>query len=134
MKKSIQNLMLTACVFIFACLSMNASETKTVKFDDAHYPISGIHKKLDLKCTDCHRENKPEEYSSITYDSCFACHKSPESVAERTSHLGHINNIHNSPHWGLELSCDNCHKSHKEPVNMCLQCHGQKTLKNLIVK
>ena len=39
-------------------------------FDSKHFPIYGIHKKLDLSCTDCHLEENPKEYS--IYDKYVA--------------------------------------------------------------
>lgn len=103
------------------------------KFTAKNYPIEGIHKKLGLSCTDCHSESKPEEYSSAALNTCLNCHESNEKLKERTGHLGHTNNVHQSPHFE-SLACDVCHKSHKPSQNLCVQCHGQKTMKQLIVK
>ncbi|WP_052433500.1 cytochrome c3 family protein [Sulfurospirillum arsenophilum] len=106
------------------------------KFTAQNYPVEGIHKKLGLTCTDCHRENKPEAYSSEMLGSCLKCHDSYEKIKERTGHLGHNNNVHQSPHFE-NLACDVCHKSHSKPLsnsNLCVQCHGQNTMKQLLVK
>lgn len=102
-------------------------------FSDKAFKITGIHKKLDLKCTDCHKEAKPQQYSSQMYESCLECHGSYTKLAEATGALGHNDNIHASPHYEA-LACDTCHKSHKPSVNMCVRCHTQDSLKSLVVK
>lgn len=106
------------------------------KFTAQNYPLDGIHKKLGLSCVDCHNETKPEEYSSEMLGSCLKCHGSYETIKERTAHWGHNNNVHQSPHFE-NLACDVCHKSHSKSAsnsNLCVQCHGQKTMKQLLVK
>lgn len=106
------------------------------KFTAQNYPLDGIHKKLGLSCVDCHNETKPEEYSSEMLGSCLKCHGNYETIKERTAHWGHNNNVHQSPHFE-NLACDVCHKSHSKPAsnsNLCVQCHGQKTMKQLLVK
>ncbi|WP_278917423.1 cytochrome c3 family protein [Helicobacter pullorum] len=111
-------------------------------FDSKHFPIYGIHKKLDLSCTDCHLEENPKEYSSAMNQSCKNCHGGYDKLADYTSGLGHNNNIHQSPHYE-SLDCDVCHKSHidisntpkdKLPKNLCASCHGQETMQNLIAR
>lgn len=103
------------------------------KFTAQNYPIDGIHKKLGLSCTDCHTGNKVEEYSNEMLNTCLKCHDSYEKIKERTGHLGHNNNVHQSPHFE-NLACDVCHKSHQPSSNLCVQCHGQNTMKQLRVK
>lgn len=102
-------------------------------FSEKAFPIKGIHKKLSLNCKDCHKESKPEQYSSAMNSSCLQCHISYKKLAEATGALGHNDNIHANPHYE-SLDCDTCHKAHKPTVNMCVRCHTQDSLKNLIVK
>ncbi len=109
------------------------TENKVVALDKNNYPINGIHKTLNLACTDCHLEKNESDYSSAMSTSCFNCHGSYEKLKEATGHLGHNNNIHAAPHFG-SLDCDMCHKAHKPTVNFCVSCHGQETMKSLIVK
>lgn len=103
------------------------------KTTSSQYAIDGIHKKLNLGCKECHSESKEEDYSNAMKETCFKCHESYEKLKERTGHLGHTNNVHASPHF-TNIDCDICHKSHKPSQNLCLQCHGQQTMKQLIVK
>lgn len=102
-------------------------------FSPKAFPIDGVHKKLALKCTDCHKEANEKDYSSAMNGSCLTCHGSYAKLGEATSHLGHNDNIHANPHYE-SLDCDTCHKSHKPSVNMCLHCHTQDSMKSLIVK
>ena len=112
-------------------------------FDKEHFPIYGIHKKLELTCTDCHLEKNPQDYSSAMNRSCEKCHGDSKTLADYTSGLGHNNNIHQSPHYE-SLDCDICHKSHTdvsavENPNtrqkvLCAQCHGQESMQKLIAR
>lgn len=113
------------------------------EFDETHFPIYGIHKRLGLSCVDCHFEKEPKDYSSAMNISCKKCHGGNDKLADYTSGLGHNNNIHKSPHYEA-LDCDICHKSHidtnalKDPNKqnkiLCASCHGQKVMQNLIAK
>lgn len=133
-------------IILFSCFTTSlivASESNSLKqfpimpkndtYTIQNYPMDGIHKKLGLSCTDCHSESKGEDYSNAMLKTCLQCHESYEKVKERTGHLGHNNNIHQSPHFE-DLACDVCHKTHKPSQNLCVQCHGQQTMKKLIVK
>lgn len=119
--------------FVFERMLKNSHGEITKDFSESAFAIQGIHKKLNLVCSDCHKDQKQEQFSSEMKDSCLSCHKSYEKIAEATGHLGHDDNIHKSPHYE-SLSCDTCHKAHKPSVNMCLRCHTQDSMKNLIVK
>lgn len=102
-------------------------------FSEHRFKITGIHKKLGLKCSNCHLEKDPSQYSSAMNKSCRACHGSQEKLIEATGALGHNDNIHAGPHYE-NLDCDNCHKAHSKPVNMCIRCHTQNSMKKLVVK
>ncbi|MBR8465980.1 cytochrome c3 family protein [Campylobacter sp. faydin G-140] len=102
-------------------------------FSKETFAIKGIHQKLGLDCTDCHKEPDEKMYSSAMNNSCLECHGSYAKLGERTGALGHNDNIHASPHFEA-LDCDTCHKSHKPSVNMCLRCHTQDSIKNLEVR
>lgn len=140
--KRLTNVIITV-LFMFCTASWIVAAENTLpltpiseKFTAQNYPLDGIHKKLGLTCTDCHSESKPEAYSSEMLGSCLKCHGNYETIKERTAHLGHNNNVHQSPHFE-NLACDVCHKSHSKPTsnsNLCVQCHGQKTMKQLFVK
>ncbi|MFV0480660.1 MAG: cytochrome c3 family protein [Campylobacteraceae bacterium] len=135
-------IVLTTLIMVsFGAFIINANQVEVSKtvmsskiINDADYPLNGIHKKLDLTCTDCHKEEKKEDYSNAMYGSCFSCHGTPAKLTESTGYLGHTNNIHDSPHWGNQIACDTCHKAHKPTQNLCLQCHEQNVMKNLFVK
>ncbi len=121
--------------FIYAAFMMISSQLIAQdSINDQKYPISGIHNKLGLACADCHKEKNKAEYSNSVNKGCSSCHGKPEEIADKTGHLGHLNNIHNSPHWGNEINCNMCHKAHKPTQNLCLQCHEQDAMKRLIVK
>ncbi|PAF44365.1 cytochrome c3 family protein [Helicobacter sp. 11S02629-2] len=104
-------------------------------FSQNAFSIKGIHKKLDLKCSDCHLEKDPKDYSSAMNKSCLKCHGTYEQLREYTGGLGHDLNIHAGPHYEA-LDCDNCHKSHSDekPINMCSRCHNQESMKKLMPK
>ncbi|BCX78583.1 cytochrome c3 family protein [Campylobacter sp. 19-13652] len=102
-------------------------------FSADKFPLSGVHKKLNLTCNDCHKESEPAQYSSAMLSSCLNCHNSYAALASATGALGHNDNIHASPHYAA-LACDNCHRSHRKSENMCVRCHTQDSLKSLIVK
>ena len=125
---SIVKKIIISLIIIFAgTISLHA-------FDDSKYPIKGIHNTLGLSCTDCHKEKNKEDYSSSVSKSCASCHGDPKDLADKTGHLGHTNNIHNSPHWKTAMNCSACHKAHQPTQNLCVQCHEQDGMKRLIVK
>lgn len=125
-------------VFLFF-LGLNANELRDSNgninkdFSQKMFPLNGLHKKLDLKCNDCHLENDTTKYSSAMNISCKKCHGDYSELSDYTSGLGHNNNIHASPHYE-DLDCDMCHKSHKKSQNICINCHSQETMKNLIAR
>lgn len=111
----------------------NSKGEITTDFSSKAFPIKGIHQKLGLDCKDCHKEANEKDYSSAMNGSCLDCHVSYAKLGEATGHLGHNDNIHANPHYE-SLDCDTCHKAHKPTVNLCLYCHTQDSMKNLVVK
>lgn len=125
-------LLLVLTSILIAQDSRGSSQNNIVLNKD-DYHISGIHKKLNLSCKDCHLEKNESDYSSQMNTACFNCHGSYDKLKESTSYLGHNNNIHAAPHFN-GLDCDMCHKAHQPTVNFCVSCHGQETMKSLLVK
>ncbi|WP_300702878.1 cytochrome c3 family protein [uncultured Campylobacter sp.] len=136
------------CVLLLADENLRDSKGEIVsKFDENSFPIYGIHKKLNLSCSDCHLEKEATQYSSAMNKSCQKCHGDYEKLADYTSGLGHNNNIHKSPHYE-SLDCDICHKSHTDTVSqvknipehisnqkvLCASCHGQEVMQKLIAR
>jgi len=98
--------------------------------------LDNLHSQANVGCKECHRVSPLESarelvaYVTVNYDNpirtidlpmedCLRCHRSYESLAERTSHLEP--NPHNS-HFG-EIECTMCHHSHQESTLFCEQCH-----------
>jgi len=98
--------------------------------------LDNIHQQANVGCKDCHvtspigalkevaayvtgNYDNPLTERKMTNDMCLKCHRSYESLAERTAHLNR--NPHNS-HWP-NLRCTVCHKSHRPEENYCAQCH-----------
>ncbi|AGZ81723.1 cytochrome c3 family protein [Campylobacter fetus] len=128
--------LLILCSFVFGADLNPLKNSKgeiTMDFSSNAFPITGVHKKLNLDCKSCHLEADKKDYSAAMQKSCLACHGSYEKIAEATGGLGHNDNIHKSPHYEA-LDCDNCHKAHQPTINMCLRCHTQDSMKKLQVK
>jgi len=95
-----------------------------------------IHYQANVVCKECHVvspvESLGEAWAYVTgnYDNplserrlgqenCLRCHRSYESLIEKTSHLER--NPHDG-HWP-EMECNLCHKAHRSSVDYCAQCH-----------
>ncbi|WP_376711935.1 cytochrome c3 family protein [Shewanella profunda] len=74
------------------------------------------HKEAGLKCNSCHI-NKP--FDSVEMEQCLTCHKLPE---KKTDYHG-APDKHDSPHYGITLECENCHREHSESEDYCANCH-----------
>ncbi|WOT04722.1 cytochrome c3 family protein [Shewanella youngdeokensis] len=74
------------------------------------------HKNAGLECSDCHITKPFEE---VLMDQCQSCHDIPE---KKEDYHG-APDKHDSPHYGPELECDNCHAEHEESDNFCNSCH-----------
>ena len=51
---------------------------------------------------------------------CVSCHQSLDAVAKRTQ------KVDPNPHYNhlVGLDCVECHKGHRQSVNMCAGCHN----------
>lgn len=85
---------------------------------------AGKHTNKGLPCEACHGKNMAVEEPTIK--QCSTCHD-PKQLAQKTSSTDlSKHNPHQSPHYGTELECTNCHHGHEEPENFCSQCHNFK--------
>lgn len=106
MKKSI---VLLTLIFLLAVLYSLAMAEKIIK---PHHQANGI------GCRDCHTTDPPE---AVTIEQCIICHDLPE---EKEDYHDGDPDKHDSPHYGPELECENCHVEHGESVNFCADCHN----------
>lgn len=74
------------------------------------------HSSNALSCNDCHTNTPPE---AVPMEQCLTCHDLP---AGKEDYHG-APDKHDSPHYGPELECENCHFEHQESVNFCADCH-----------
>ena len=74
------------------------------------------HKNAGLNCADCHI-SKPFEAAPM--EQCLTCHELPQ---KRQDYHG-APDKHDSPHYGVELECENCHAEHETSENFCNNCH-----------
>ncbi len=74
------------------------------------------HKENGLSCKDCHLI-KPRE--AVPMEQCLTCHDLPEAKDDYSGPPDQ----HDSPHYGPELECENCHHEHMESENFCSSCH-----------
>lgn len=81
--------------------------------------IRTYHSQNGVSCILCHKVENP--VWPATSESCSWCHGSPEFMAEMTKDLQP--NPHNSNHFGTDLACVKCHKSHTKSINHCSSCH-----------
>lgn len=99
--------------------------------------LDNVHFQANVGCKECHSNYsvKDEIKSGISFisgryddpmktiqfpkEECLKCHRSYESLAQRTSDLDP--NPHES-HLG-EVDCSICHKSHTTSEVYCNQCH-----------
>ena len=78
--------------------------------------IKPHHKENGLSCSDCHTTSPPE---AVPMEQCLSCHELP---AVKDDYHGPPDK-HDSPHYGPELECENCHHEHQESENFCGSCH-----------
>lgn len=102
------------------CLSCHEN-SKILAFWD-----SGIHKKNEVACSDCHSIHKKNIYAR-EYAGCTGCHKDKKAeIAKRSHH----------PITEGKINCSNCHNPHgstgpsmikADSVNeLCYSCHPEK--------
>ncbi len=98
--------------------------------------LDHIHAQAGVGCKECHvttpigalkevaayvtgNYHNPLPEKRVDMQVCLKCHRSYASLAEQTKYLP--KNPHDG-HWP-NLQCSMCHKSHRETVNYCVQCH-----------
>lgn len=103
--------------------------------------LDHVHAQANVQCKDCHDYPIPAEiegaikYVAGSYyvteegvlpkltfadEMCTQCHISKEHVAASTDFL--YRNPHDAPGMG-EYTCNNCHISHGEQIDVCGECH-----------
>jgi len=129
---------LTPVVFLLACSPQTAPQSETepvvkavaidpepesvqVEYDLDDYPNRPHHLDGELSCLDCHGTTNPTDIAPMEY--CLECHGPLTDLVDMTEQGEHRPNVHNSPHYGPDNSCDLCHYEHEEPENMCAECH-----------
>lgn len=82
--------------------------------------MADFHTAHGMKCVACHKTKD----TMPTTATCTACHPKDKLVAS-TKNVKPTN-PHNSPHYGADLDCTNCHVGHEKSENYCAQCHNFK--------
>lgn len=91
------------------------------KTDDAlsgRFPMAHTHLLAGKGCESCHGKGKPKP---VDMDKCVTCHDAAK-VAAATASV-QPKNPHDSPHYGPNMECGNCHLAHGKSENYCAQCH-----------
>ena len=103
--------------------------------------LDHAHQKAGIGCAECHQLTAQEQKQNVSKfnrkaftsplkereypnDFCLRCHGSYKDVAARTKDFkakGLTRNPHES-HYG-EVDCNLCHKSHRDSIDYCAQCH-----------
>lgn len=82
--------------------------------------LSGIHKKNQISCADCHGKSfTVDDSETVLNKNCVECHGTFEKLASKSKE--HIN-PHKS-HLG-EINCTTCHKGHVASKAYCNYCHS----------
>lgn len=82
--------------------------------------LSGIHKKNQISCADCHGKSLVvDDNETALNKNCVVCHGTFEKLASKSKE--HIN-PHKS-HLG-EINCTTCHKGHAPSKAYCNYCHS----------
>lgn len=74
------------------------------------------HKEAGIKCNDCHEKGKK---SAVPMKTCRICHEAEPPL----KNFEGPPNPHDSPHYGPDLDCDNCHHEHELSELICEDCH-----------
>lgn len=107
-------LLLFVAIFVGCSLAFGAGQPAKAAF------LSGIHKKNQVSCADCHGASLVVDDSETALNkNCVGCHgtlavlagKSKEHLNPHKSHLGEIN-------------CTTCHKGHVASKAYCNYCHS----------
>jgi Zn finger protein HypA/HybF involved in hydrogenase expression len=105
MKKKL--LILLTLSFLTVLFSLPISAAQTLR---PHHRDNG------LSCEDCHTTSQAE---AVPMEQCLTCHTLPEPKSDYHG----APDKHDSPHYGPELECENCHHEHEESENFCADCH-----------
>ncbi|GFO62212.1 flavocytochrome c [Geomonas paludis] len=112
-KTIVPALLLSAALLIAASAASGADSSKS-SF------LSGVHKKNQVTCADCHGKSLAVDDSETALNkNCKGCHGGFADLAAKTKE--HIN-PHNS-HLG-ETNCTACHKGHAASKAYCNYCHS----------
>lgn len=82
--------------------------------------LADQHVESGLKCESCHGPDMKNPQTPSTA-VCTGCHN-VDALVEKTKDVKPAN-PHQSPHYGKELDCTNCHLMHQASENFCNQCH-----------
>lgn len=117
---------LTFFAFVFMILALSSVISHAQDYNSSkEYAIKDYHTKIAIGCVNCHEGTDKTKYKAVPESTCLSCHISKEKVADRLAFLGG-KNPHSSVHDGPNLSCHECHNSHKPSYNMCKDCHNTK--------
>ncbi|WP_239031661.1 flavocytochrome c [Geomonas diazotrophica] len=112
-KTMVPALLLTAALLIAASIAWGGDSFKS-SF------LSGVHKKNNVTCADCHGKSLTVDDSETALNkNCRGCHGGFEELAAKTKE--HIN-PHKS-HLG-DTNCTACHKGHVASKAYCNYCHS----------
>lgn len=78
--------------------------------------IKKHHSENGLSCSDCHTSDPPQP---VATEQCLNCHERQEAKVDYSGEP----DKHDSPHYGPELDCGNCHHEHRVSENFCAECH-----------
>ena len=83
--------------------------------------LADRHATRGVACAACHDgQATPAPGSTVKSETCLSCHGPAEKLAERTK------KVDPNPHYNhlIDVGCLECHRGHKQSVNMCSSCHN----------
>ena len=83
--------------------------------------LADRHVARGLDCASCHNTKMPQPGATVDKMQCSGCHGSLDDIAAKQKDK----KLDPNPHYNhlVDLSCNECHKGHQKPVNMCNDCH-----------
>lgn len=83
--------------------------------------LADRHVARGMDCVSCHKVKTPKPGATVDKQQCIGCHGSLEDIAKREKDK----KLDPNPHYNhlVDLNCNECHKGHQKPVNMCNDCH-----------
>lgn len=99
---------------MLACAAFPSAAAEGGKF------LADRHMARGVVCVSCHGTQSPQPGAKVKTENCNACHQSLDAVAKRTA------KVDPNPHYNhlVGLDCVECHKGHRQSVNMCAGCHN----------